>query len=80
MKLQLLCNAAGIDCDEIYFDLEIEDISTDSRKEMSNAIFVCLRGTQFDSHQYIQNAIQNQGFFEALDFFCQFILTLYMEV
>ena len=59
MKLKLLCDAAGIQCPVEYFDREIENISTDSRKAMKNAMFVCLRGTQFDSHNYIQNAIQN---------------------
>ena len=59
MKLKLLCDAAGIQCPVEYFDREIENISTDSRKAMKNAMFVCLRGTQFDSHDYIQNAIQN---------------------
>ena len=59
MKLKLLCDAAGICCPEAYFNCEIEDISTDSRKEMKGAMFVCLRGTQFDSHNYIQNAINN---------------------
>ncbi len=59
MKLKLLCDAIGIDCPEAYFDCEIEDIATDSRKAMNGAMFVCLRGTQFDSHSYIQNAIDN---------------------
>ncbi len=59
MKLKLLCDAASIDCPEVYFDWEIEDISTDSRTTKPNAIFVCLRGTQFDSHNYIKDAIQN---------------------
>ena len=59
MKLKLLCNAVGICCPEAYSDREIEDICTDSRKEMKNAMFVCLRGTQFDSHNYIQDAINN---------------------
>ena len=59
MKLKKMCDAAGILCPEEYFDCEIEEIATDSRKEMKKAMFVCLRGTQFDSHNYIQNAIQN---------------------
>ena len=59
MKLKLLCDAIGIACKEEYCDREIEDISTDSRKTKKNAMFVCLRGTQFDSHNYIQNAIDN---------------------
>ena len=59
MKLKLLCLAVGIPCSDAYADLEIEDISTDSRKTMQNAMFVCLRGTQFDSHQYVEDAIRN---------------------
>ena len=59
MKLKYLCDAAGIYCPDVYFDWEIEDISTDSRKEMKNAMFVCLCGTQFDSHNYIGEAIGN---------------------
>lgn len=59
MKLKLLCNAAGISYPEAYIDCEIKEISTDSRKAMQNAMFVCLRGTQFDSHNYIEDAIKN---------------------
>ena len=59
MKLKLLCDAIGITCPEAYFDWEIEDISTDSRTTKKNAMFVCLRGTQFDSHNYIADAIHN---------------------
>lgn len=59
MKLKQLCDAVGINCPQRCYDCEIEDISTDSRKEMKGAMFVCLRGTQFDSHDYIQNAIDN---------------------
>ena len=59
MKLKLLCDAIGIHSPEGYLDLEIEDIATDSRKTKKNAMFVCLRGTQFNSHNYIQDAINN---------------------
>ena len=59
MKLKFLCDAAGIDCDKAYYDWEIENISTDSRKVIKNDMFVCVRGTQFDSHNYIQDAINN---------------------
>lgn len=59
MKLKYLCDAAGICCPDAYFDWEIEDILTDSRKEMKGAMFVCLCGTQFDSHNYIGEAIGN---------------------
>ena len=59
MKLKFLCDAAGICCPDVYFEREIEDICTDSRKEMKNAMFVCFQGTKYDSHNYIQDAIQH---------------------
>lgn len=59
MKLKYLCDAAGICCPDAYLDWEIKDILTDSRKEMKDAMFVCLCGTQFDSHNYIGEAIGN---------------------
>ena len=59
MKLKSLCDAVGIRCPDGYYDREIEDICTDSRKTKKNTMFVCLRGTQFDSHNYIQDAIDN---------------------
>ncbi len=59
MKLKFLCDAAGICCPDVYCDWEIEEIFTDSRKRSQNAMFVCLSGTQFDSHNYIDQAIQN---------------------
>ena len=59
MKLKHLCNAAGISCPDEYLNWEIEDIFTDSRQKTEQAMFVCLRGTQFDSHDYIEDAIRN---------------------
>ena len=59
MKLKDLCLASGICCPDVYSDREIDDICTDSRKKMRNAMFVCLFGTQFDSHDYIDDAIGN---------------------
>ena len=58
MKLKLLCDAIGICCPNAYRDQEIKDICTDSRKEMTGAMFVCFTGTQFDSHNYIRDAIR----------------------
>ena len=58
MKLKLLCDAAGIDCQAEFFELEIGDICTDSRQRMQRAMFVCVRGTHVDSHNYIEQAIE----------------------
>lgn len=53
MKLKLLCNAAGIACPDEWAEKEIANICTDSREELVGTMFVCIRGTQFDSHTCI---------------------------
>ena len=53
MKLKLLCNAASIFCPPEWAEKEIFNICTDSREELTGAMFVCVRGTQFDSHTCI---------------------------
>lgn len=40
-------------------DLEIEQLSTDSRIPMKNAIFFCLNGIKYDGHDYVDEAINN---------------------
>ncbi len=40
-------------------DLEIEQLSVDSRFPMKNAIFFCLNGIKYDGHNYIREAIEN---------------------
>ncbi|MBP5280457.1 MAG: hypothetical protein J6Z03_08225 [Erysipelotrichaceae bacterium] len=40
-------------------DIEIEQLSIDSRASMKNAIFFCLDGIKFDGHDYIEEAINN---------------------
>ena len=40
-------------------DLEIEQLSIDSRHSMKNAIFFCLDGIKYDGHDYIKEAIEN---------------------
>lgn len=36
---------------------EISDIIYDSRKVVSNCIFVCLSGSRIDAHEYVNEAI-----------------------
>ncbi|MBO4304020.1 MAG: UDP-N-acetylmuramoyl-tripeptide--D-alanyl-D-alanine ligase [Lentisphaeria bacterium] len=38
---------------------DIEEISTDSRKEMKNALFIALDGEKFDAHDFIASAGKN---------------------
>ncbi len=40
-------------------DIEIEQLSIDSRHSMKNAIFFCLDGIKYDGHNYIEEAIEN---------------------
>lgn len=58
MKLKLLCDAAGIACPAAYDGEEITGISSDSRRVSAGQMFVCLRGTQTDGHEYVEAAIE----------------------
>jgi len=40
-------------------DIEIEQLSTDSRMPMKNAIFFCLNGIKYNGHDYVDEAIRN---------------------
>lgn len=40
-------------------DIEIEQLSTDSRMPMKNAIFFCIKGVRYDGHHYVKEAIIN---------------------
>ena len=40
-------------------DIEIDQLSIDSRHSMKNAIFFCLDGIKYDGHDYIEEAIEN---------------------
>ncbi len=40
-------------------DLEIQQLSIDSRHSMKDAIFFCLDGIKYDGHDYIKEAIDN---------------------
>ena len=39
-------------------DIDIEDISYDSRKVKQNSMFLWIRGNTVDGHNYIDDAIQ----------------------
>ncbi len=56
MKLQALCDAAGIDCPVAYANLSILSIESDSRCVQAGALFVCIRGLHTDGHTYIADA------------------------
>ena len=39
-------------------DIEVNDISYDSRKVTKNNVFICLKGTNFDGHNFYRNAVE----------------------
>ena len=58
MKLEtLLIGCQVIDIINLK-NIEIESIVFDSRKADENSIFVAIKGTQVDGHNYIQNVIE----------------------
>lgn len=40
-------------------DIDIEQLSTDSRLPMKNAIFFCMSGIKYDGHEYVNEAVKN---------------------
>ena len=40
-------------------EIEIEQLSTDSRLPMKNAMFFCLDGIKYDGHKFVDEAIEN---------------------
>ena len=40
-------------------EIEISQLSVDSRMPMENAIFFCLNGIKYDGHDYIEEAVKN---------------------
>ena len=39
-------------------DAEVEEVAYDSRKAVKGAVFVCMKGTKADSHQFCPQAYQ----------------------
>ncbi len=56
MKLSQLL--MGIDYKGGFIDKEISDVVCDSRKIVKDCIFVCIKGENFDGHNFAQNAIE----------------------
>ena len=56
MKLKELCAAAGIVCPAAAEETEIRAIVSHSAQVSAGCLFVCLRGTRTDGHQYAAEA------------------------
>lgn len=65
MKLIELITGISIKLDEnskkskeLFDELEITDIASDSRRVKKGSLFVCIKGTRMDGHDYIGDAIE----------------------
>ena len=47
----------GLECPTELFGVEVAGIATDSAKVVENCIFICVRGTRYDGHDYVNEAI-----------------------
>lgn len=59
MKLSKLISNTDIKKTVNMNDTEIEDICYDSRKVTKNCIFVCLKGQNYDGHDYAKQAVKS---------------------
>ena len=58
MKLKDIIKCIAINKVEGNADIDIVDIDIDSRKAAAGHLFVAIKGTQTDGHQYIAKAIE----------------------
>ena len=59
MKLNKLLEGIGYTIISGSTDIEVSDICYDSRKVKVGSLFICLSGSNFDGHDYIDSAIEN---------------------
>ncbi len=59
MKLSMLLSKLDYKIVKGNIDIEISDIIYDSRKVIKDCVFVCLKGSNVDSHKFAQNAVDN---------------------
>ena len=58
MRFKELFVRVGLDCPENLGDKTVSGIITDSRKVIKDCIFVCIRGSEYDGHDHIEDAIK----------------------
>ena len=59
MKLKELCLSADIYCPDTKGNIEITQVTCDSRRVTSGGLFVCLSGKRNDGEKYCEEAIKN---------------------
>lgn len=58
MKLSVLVENMEYELLQGSLNVEISDVIYDSRKAVKNGVFVCIKGTQRDSHVYINEVVE----------------------
>lgn len=58
MRLEALCNAAGIDYPRGNENTEITSVISDTRRCEAGCLFVCIKGLRTDAHRLIGKALQ----------------------
>ncbi len=58
MKLKKVLDNLALSCRYNFKNIDIEGICTDSRYAKKNEIFVAIKGTRVDGHQYIDQAVK----------------------
>ena len=58
MKLSELFQRAGLEFPPETGEIEIKNIATDSRKVTEGSLFLCMKGTRTDGHEFAVEAIQ----------------------
>lgn len=58
MNLSLILSTISHEVIQGAFAIEVKGVCIDSRKSVSNGLFVAIKGTQTDGHHFIQQAIQ----------------------
>lgn len=58
MRFGELLSGAGLECPDGISTLTVSGIVTDSRRVIKDCIFVCLSGSVYDGHDYIESAVE----------------------
>ncbi|MBQ8850413.1 MAG: UDP-N-acetylmuramoyl-L-alanyl-D-glutamate--2,6-diaminopimelate ligase [Clostridia bacterium] len=58
MRLYELFERAGLKAPADVENVDVKNIVTDSRRVQKDSLFVCIRGTHTDGHEYIDSAIE----------------------
>lgn len=59
MKLSTLLEQLDYECISGNIDIDVSDVTNDSRKVKEGSLFFCVRGAVVDGHTFVKNVIEN---------------------